>query len=207
MHKPLILLLFSIILFACNSNPVKEPEVKADKKDSLPVNPPNINPFTFPDVSPMDMIYFPRDYTKLKMAKDISTPPVMRVIYSRPHLQGRKLFKDLQQYGDYWRLGANEATEIEFFRDVIIQEKEVKRGRYVMYCIPKENIWTIFLNSNVDTWGLVQDITKNVSYFELPVTKKNPHAEYFTMWFEKSATGADLIITWDELLVRLPVQF
>ena len=83
------------------------------------------------DVSPMDMSYFPVNYPKLKMAKLVSQPPVMRLIYSRPHLQGRELFHDVLRYGEYWRLGANEATEIEFFRDVTIQNKRIHPGRYV----------------------------------------------------------------------------
>lgn len=207
MHNRFFVWIFATLLLACNSENGNKTEPVPEPMDSVQVLQPNINPYSFPDISPMDMVYFPQDYTKLKMAKKITSPPVMRVIYSRPHLQGRKLFKDLQQYGDYWRLGANEATEIEFFRDVTIQNKEIKQGRYVMYCIPKENVWTIFFNSNIDSWGLVQDITRNVSFFEIPVTDKNPHAEYLTMWFEKSGNGADLVMAWDDLQSRLPIQF
>jgi hypothetical protein len=40
---------------------------------------------------------------------------VARLIYSRPTKNGRVIFGDLLEYGKVWRLGANEATEIEFF--------------------------------------------------------------------------------------------
>mgnify|MGYP003694383693 CR=1 FL=1 len=57
----------------------------------------------------MDMSYFPVNYSQKKMTHDITTLPVMRVIYSRPHRQGRTIFGNLLKYGERWRLGANEA--------------------------------------------------------------------------------------------------
>lgn len=204
----LTLLVFVVLSFGCNQKEEKSKTTETPvKKDTLPTTTQAGNSNYIPDISPMDMIYFPADYTKLKMAESISTLPVMRVIYSRPHLQGRKLFYNLQQYGQYWRLGANEATEIQFYRDVSIGDKKINSGRYVLYCIPKKDSWTIFLNTNIDTWGLTQDSTKNLQQFEIPVTHNNPHAEYFTMLFEKTETGADLVMAWDDVIARLPVHF
>ncbi|OQY91924.1 MAG: hypothetical protein B6D37_15730 [Sphingobacteriales bacterium UTBCD1] len=165
------------------------------------------NPYSPVDVSPMDMSYFPVDYPQLKMTNSISTPPVMRVIYSRPHLQGRKLFHNLLKYGEPWRLGANEATEIQFYREVKIQNKRISAGRYILYCIPEENDWTIILNTSVDTWGLKIDSTKDIEKFRIPVTNKNNPVEYFTMVFEKTGTGADLLMAWDDLVAKLPINF
>nr|WP_315818687.1 DUF2911 domain-containing protein [Paraflavitalea speifideiaquila] len=68
------------------------------------------------DKSPMDMAYFPVDYPKLKMSGNAKEPLVARVIYSRPQKSGRAIFGDVLKYGHTWRLGANEATEIEFLK-------------------------------------------------------------------------------------------
>jgi hypothetical protein len=152
------------------------------------------------------MAYFPVDYPKLKMANTIATPPVMRVIYSRPHRGGRIIFGNLLKYGEQWRLGANEATEIEFFREVIIQHKKIKPGRYLVYCIPFENKWTIILNRNIYTWGLKIDASKDLERFDIPVSPASVNFEYFTMAFEKTATGADLIMAWDDTEARLPIN-
>src|ERR1700753_4009541 len=70
------------------------------------------------DNSPLDMSYYPVDYPVLKIQDKVTEPLVARVVYSRPQKRGRKLFGDLINYGEVWRLGANEATEVEFFRDV-----------------------------------------------------------------------------------------
>jgi len=159
------------------------------------------------DKSPMDMIYFPVDYPKIKMANGITTPPVARVIYSRPHLAKRHLFHDLLKYEEPWRLGAYESTEIDFYKAANIQGKKIAPGRYILYCIPHPETWTIVLNSNIDSWGLEQDPKKDVQRFEVPITTNNPAQEYFTMQFRKMETGANLEMSWDNVAAELPIQF
>ena len=204
----LIILIPAVFLFSCeekekqpatNNIPTKDTilNVKADTSS---------NPYVMVDISPMDMSYFPVDYPKLKMADSKMAPPVARVIYSRPHLQGRELFHDVLKYGEHWRLGANEATEIDFFRDVTIQGKKIKTGRYILYCILGPDTWTIVINSNIDSWGLQQDTTKDIQRFQIPVTHDNPTLEYFTMLFEKTDIGADLVMAWDDVIAKLPVD-
>jgi hypothetical protein len=159
------------------------------------------------DKSPMDMIYFPVDYPKIKMANGAVASPVMRVIYSRPHLAKRHLFHDLLKYEEPWRLGANESTEIDFYKTVTIQGKKIAPGRYILYCIPHPETWTIILNSNIDSWGLLQDTKKDVQRFEVPITTNSPTQEYFTMQFKKMETGANLEMSWDNVAAELPIQF
>ena len=68
------------------------------------------------DKSPMDMSYYPNAYPHLKIQDKLTEPLVARVIFSRPQKNGRAIFGELLEYGKVWRLGANEATEIEFFQ-------------------------------------------------------------------------------------------
>ena len=112
-----------------------------------------VSPIPPLDKSPMDMSYFPINYPILKIQNKITSPLVMRVIYSRPQVNGRKIFGGLQEYGEVWRLGANEATEIEFFKDVEINRKKIKKGRYTLYAIPYADKWTLIVNKDTDTWG------------------------------------------------------
>src|SRR5450432_3882355 len=80
------------------------------------------------DKSPMDISYYPAGYALLKIEDKVTEPLAIRLIYSRPQLNGRKIFGELQAYGEVWRLGANEATEIEFFTDVRINGKKISKG-------------------------------------------------------------------------------
>jgi hypothetical protein len=174
----------------------------------------NDSTFLFVDKSPMDMIYFPEDYPKEKMISSNTDNLTARVIYSRPQKNGRLIFTDslvtknfIQHYGQEWRLGANEATEIEFFKQVTINEKKFSPGRYVIYCIPYPDKWKIIFNSNLFSWGLHMDKTKDLSEIELPVTKVRSETEFFTMIFLKAPYGCDLVMAWGDIKVIMPVHF
>lgn len=159
------------------------------------------------DKSPMDMAYYPVSYPILKIQNKLTEPLAMRVIYSRPQLNGRKVFGDLQKLGEVWRLGANEATEIEFFKDVTINNKKVKKGRYTLYCIPYNDKWTMIINKETDVWGAFKyDSAKDVARMDVPVVK-NDSTEAMTMLFEKSFKGANLVMYWDEVKAVLPIAF
>src|SRR5437868_3949354 len=76
----------------------------------------------------------------------------VKVAYSSPMKKGRLIFGDesakaLVPFGKYWRLGANEATEITFNENVSFAGKPVSAGTYRMYAIPGATSWKIVLNS------------------------------------------------------------
>ena len=159
------------------------------------------------DKSPMDMCYYPIDYPKLKMSGNVSEPLIARLIYSRPQKNNRVIFGDLIKFGSPWRLGANEATEIEFFKDVNITGKKVNKGRYVIYCVPQPDVWTVVLNSDLYVWGLKIDSTKDQYKFSIPVVKTRFPYELFTMEFEKADKGMQLNMEWDSLKASLPITW
>ncbi len=82
------------------------------------------------DKSPMDVAYYPANYPVLKVQDKLTEPLVARVIYSRPQKEGRTIFGELVEYGKVWRFGANEATELEVYRDVKVKDKKLPKGRY-----------------------------------------------------------------------------
>lgn len=159
------------------------------------------------DKSPMDMCYYPSNYPVLKIQDKITEPAVARVIYSRPQKNGRLIFGELVEYGKVWRLGANEATEIEFFKGVKIGDKKVEKGRYTLYAIPMEDNWTFILNRDNDTWGAFKyDEQKDVLRATVPVQKLTEGVEALAMTFEKSDSGCNLIIAWDNIKASLPIS-
>lgn len=190
------------LVAACEQN-------KNPNGNQVTVNPPSGPPKDLPnglDKSPMDMTYYPENYPILRMQHKDVQPLTARVIYSRPQKNGRVIFGSLVEYGKPWRLGANEATEIEFFRDVTIQQKKVPRGRYVLYCVPFQDKWVLKLNTDLNTWGLQIDSTKDVFKFEIPISKTNYPFEYFTMEFEPAQPGLQLAMMWDSVRAVLPIN-
>jgi hypothetical protein len=160
------------------------------------------------DKSPMDMSYYPANFPVLKMQDKITEPLAARVLYSRPQKNGRTLFGDLIKYGEVWRVGANEATEIEFFKTVRIAGKKISKGRYTLYAIVNESTWTMIINTVTDIWGAFKyDAKKDVVRADVPVQKTDSAIESLSMLFEKSATGCNLIIAWDTQKISLPINF
>lgn len=158
------------------------------------------------DKSPMDISYFPSDYPVLKTQNKVATPPIARVVYSRPQKDNRTVFGQLVEYNKVWRLGANEATEIEFFKEVTIAGKKILKGRYTLYAIPTESKWTIILNKDTDTWGaFVYDEKKDILRTDVPLQLLTAPVEAFSMNFNKTDKGMDLFIAWDNVSVNLPI--
>lgn len=159
------------------------------------------------DKSPMDMIYYPTNYPVLKIQNKITEPLMARVIYSRPQKNGRTVYGELVEYGKIWRLGANEATEIELYKDAQVAGTKIKKGRYTMYAIPYEDKWTIIINKETDIWGAFQyDAKKDVLRMDTKIEKTEP-VEAYSMYFEKAQIGVNLVISWDDTKTIVPFSF
>ena len=74
--------------------------------------------------------------------------------YSSPSVRGRKIFPDMHPYGQVWRAGANEATIFETDKDIRIEGKKLPAGKYSLYAIPGEKVWTIIFNKQTGQWGV-----------------------------------------------------
>lgn len=160
------------------------------------------------DKSPMDMSYCPNGYPVSKIQDKLTDPLVARVVYSRPQKNGRVIFGELVEYGKVWRLGANEASEIEFFKTVHVNGKKVKKGRYTLYCIPYADKWTIIINKETDTWGSFKyDEKKDLLRADVPIQKQAESLDAFVMAFDKTSTGYNLNIAWDDIRVSMPIVY
>jgi hypothetical protein len=165
------------------------------------------NKFPALDKSPMDVSYYPVNYPILRIQDKVTEPLLAKVIYSRPQRSGRNVFGELVEYGSIWRLGANESTEIEFFRDVKVNGIKTRKGRYSMYCIPAADKWTIILNKDTDIWGAFKyDAKKDVLRTTIPVQRLAEPLEALSMVFEKKGTGAELVMAWDNVAAKLPIS-
>jgi len=160
------------------------------------------------DKSPMDVSYYPANFPILKIQNKVTEPLMARVIYSRPQKNGRVVFGELVEYGKVWRLGANEATEIELYKDVKIDNKPLKKGRYTMYAIPNPDKWTLIFNKETDIWGAFQyDEKKDVLRTDIKAQIQQDPVEVFTLVFDKTDSGANMIMAWDNVKATLPITF
>lgn len=161
---------------------------------------------TEPDKSPLDVSYHPHGYPILKFqTKTAPAMPNARVIYSRPQKNGRTIFGEVVKYNELWRLGANECTEIEFYKDVTIGKSKLPKGRYSLFCIPQPGQWTIIFNKGLDAWGAFSyDKTKDVLRTNIAATNAEAVVEFFTMVFDNAG---NLVILWDNMKAMLPLKY
>lgn len=134
----------------------------------------------------------------------------VKITYSQPHRRGRQVFGSLVPYGQIWRTGANEATEITITGDLRIKNKTLPAGTYSIFSIPEEDKWTIIFSAQVGLWGAYNYNKKfDVMRVEVPVTtiSGNTVWEPFTIEFEQNNDNADLVMLWEQTKVSLPIGF
>ena len=152
------------------------------------------------------MCYYPTQYPSLKTQDKKTEPLTARVIYSRPKKEGRPVFGGLVEYGKLWRLGANEATEIEFYRPVVIGGKKIPKGRYTLFAIVNEKTWTFIINKETDVWGSFKySQAKDAVRANVPVQSLNEPVEYLAMTFEKQNQAINLVVAWENVKAVLPI--
>lgn len=134
------------------------------------------------------------------------------VTYSRPSVRGRLIFGNEEQepllpYGKYWRLGANEATEITFNRDVIFNDASVKAGTYRMYAIPGPDQFEIALNTETGKWGAFEpDYDQDILRTKVATQRIQAPVEQYTISLAPSDNGIDMIFEWSDIRFVVPLR-
>jgi len=135
----------------------------------------------------------------------------IRVVYCSPSKRGRLIFGDsltgaLVPNGKYWRLGANDATEITFSKDVLVDGKDLKAGSYRLYAVPNASSWQIGFNSELGKYGYDEpNHDLDVLKVEVPVEKSPTSSEVFTINFTNDTAGMQMNFVWDQTHVRVPI--
>ena len=162
------------------------------------------------DKSPMDVASYPsravfRNYLG---ENDPDRTQKIKVLYCRPQKNGRAIFGGLVPYGQTWRLGANEATEVTFMQPVEIGGTFVGQGTYTINADVFSNQWIIRVSSerfiagtsNLDPSKIVATGTAAVS--AVPRTK-----EAFTIGFQKVDDGnVNMVFEWENTRATLPIS-
>jgi hypothetical protein len=149
----------------------------------------------------------------------------VRVVYGRPYKRdrdnifGTKEEKAVVPYGQRWRTGANEATEITVTKDVTVAGQKLAAGTYSLFTTPGVDGWKIHFNSllGLDGTGYFDPVAGKFTPADLPphdvltvdakvsTLAEDKEVDQLTFSFEKSEGGADMVIRWIRTEVRVPV--
>lgn len=132
----------------------------------------------------------------------------VKITYSSPRMRGRTVYGGLVPYGEIWRLGANEATEITNSAPIMFGGEMLPAGTHTLFAMPGEDEWTIIVNETVGQWGAFDyDPTADRYRFTVPVASSDQINEALSMSFDDEVEeGQHLVINWAETEVRVPVM-
>lgn len=132
--------------------------------------------------------------------------------YSRPSVRGRVIFgtkeeNALQPYGVYWRLGANESTEVTFNKDVSFNGNPLKAGTYRVYAVPGASEFEIIVNTELGKWGAFEpDHTLDILKTKIPVVRASTPVEQHTITLSPAEGGINMNVEWADVKLVVPVK-
>ena len=152
----------------------------------------------------------------------------VKITYGRPYVRGREIFGTntdtttfLVPYGEVWRTGASEATEITVTGPVSLAGNRLEPGTYSIFTVPGADNWMIHVSPqtgldgtgifNADTGEFtpnVYDPNMDVFAVSVPAVElpEDEMVDQFTISFEENEMGADLVLRWERTEVRVPIQ-
>ncbi len=157
----------------------------------------------------------------MAMARITVGDTYMFVVYSRPYKRGRdNIFgaeesEALVPYGKLWRTGANAATQITFTHSVKVDGKPLAAGTYSLFTTPGETEWAVHFNSELGLSSTGRFADGEFTPVDLPASDMlvvtvpsrsvEEEVDQFTISFEATDGGADLLLTWITTQIRVPI--
>ncbi|GAB3654807.1 DUF2911 domain-containing protein [Echinicola sediminis] len=139
----------------------------------------------------------------LKVAEGQIGGKNVSVQYGAPSVKGRKIWGDLEAYGEVWRTGANEATHVNFSEDVTVEGEPLAAGKYSLFTIPQEEgAWTVIFNSE---WNLEH------GHYQYKEENDVLRVQVMPEWVEENQEQLEItledpgvVVRWEKL--RLPIE-
>lgn len=149
----------------------------------------------------------PKDTAKIEL-NDLK----LKVSYNRPSKREREIFGALVPYDKVWRTGANEATTFECNKDLKIEGMLLPKGKYTLWTVPRDSVWTVMFNTQQYEWGVNEKMEPmwdpNYDYInlEVPVEALDTTVEKFTIAFDNTTGNLALTLAWDQTKVAIPIS-
>jgi len=132
----------------------------------------------------------------------------IHIDYSSPSVRGRIIFGGLLAYDEVWQSGAHQATWLETNKDLLIDGKQLKAGKYGLFTIPSMEDWTVIFNTNWDQHGKDEyDKKDDVLRFKVRPNYLEEIAEHLTYEVKKSSdTSGTLSLRWEKVAIVFPFE-
>ena len=167
---------------------------------------------TFVGILAVSVLFAQADKSKRPSPPETASGTVagstITINYSSPAVKGRKIWGGLVPYDQVWRTGANEATIFETSKDIQVEGKELKAGKYSLYSIPGENQWTFIFNSKTGQWGINKDgsASDDPASDVLRVTVKPRKSASFNERMKFVVNKKGFALDWENLEVPVSIK-
>ena len=162
----------------------------------------------------------------MAMARTMVGDAYVFVVYSRPYERGRdNIFgteesEALVPYGQIWRTGANEATQLTTTHDLTVAGQALAAGTYSLFTTPGPDEWQVHFNSELGLSGpgrfdpeagqftpidvaATNVLTVTVPAGSIPEEEK---VDQLTISFEDAEGGGKhMVLRWITTAVRVPI--
>lgn len=128
--------------------------------------------------------------------------------YSSPGVRNRIVFGGLLPYDAVWQAGAHNATWMETNKDLTIDGKVLKAGKYGFFVIPNQEEWTVIFNTNWDQHGKDEyDEKDDVLRFKVTPKISEEIKEHLEYKVNKTSNDSGIIsLSWEKVIVEFPFQ-
>ena len=133
----------------------------------------------------------------------------VHIEYSRPSAKGRAVFGDLVPFGKPWRTGANANTIVTFSEDVKIGGKDLPKGSYALFSVPKADSWDVIFYKDTNNWGLPAEWNENKVALRTNVKSENlnRNVESLTIAVNDISNDSGILeISWEKTLVAVKFE-
>jgi len=124
--------------------------------------------------------------------------------YGKPSLHGQASRLGEAADGQVWRLGMNQATQIETSRDLMVGGKLVAAGKYTLWAKKSGNSWVLLFHPKTGVWGAppltegfiaetplkLEKATDSVDPLSISLSDKNGKAWIKVQWGTDVLTGS-----------------
>ena len=132
--------------------------------------------------------------------------------YGRPYIvkpgttEVRKVWGTLVPFGEPWRLGADEATQLTTQKPLEIQGKAIPAGAYTLYMIPQEKGTSqLAFSTQLGGWGIPVDQSHDLVRVDLEKAPLDKTVDQFTMTVGKGESGGgEIKMMWENTEFSVP---
>lgn len=176
------------------------------------------------EAAPAQDLHPSRRLSPIGIAKTHIGDTYVKVTYGRPYVRDRVIFgapddsvSPLVPYGQIWRTGANEATELTTTGPLLVAGERLPAGTYAIFTEPGPSHWVVHFSPQLGLDGTarfspdgeftpnVYDTDRDVLVVEAHSSQLEEEVDQLTIDLELNDAGADLVLRWETTEVRVPV--